>query len=737
MQPHDYLMSALSRAVADAQAPGAVACVGENGRTIFKGATGFRALVPEKERADTETIYDLASLTKVIATTTSVLLLREQAQLDLDDALYRYLPLANLDKVSIRQVLTHTAGLVSWKAFYTELSGPLAYTDAIARLAASRDQRGTRVYSDLGFILLTRVIEEITHESFDVFCREQIFQPLKMVNTFFKPAPSFKERCAPTEKCSWRKRLIRGEVHDQNAFAMGGVSGHAGLFSTAADLELFCQALLSGKILSEATLTDITREGQVPGYPWQGLGWWIDPWTSGANGYLPSRTAFGHTGWTGTSMWMDRSTGVYAVLLSNTCHPDVSHRNNGALRRTFYSKVASLFYKNSANAHTGLDALVRNDFEEIKGKRLGVLTNSAAQDQTGRSAALVLGQSGAATVMRFFSPEHGFQGEAEAGEAVGSKKDGTVPVISLYGGKSAPDRKDLQGIDLFVVDLPDIGARYYTYMATMKECMASCAEAQIPVLVLDRPNPLGGLVLEGKPAEEFGTAVCCAPVPVRHGMTLGEVALFFQEQFFKGKKLELRIVKAENWWYDFTHPESALPWTPPSPNIPTPDTALLYIGTCLFEGVNMNEGRGTERPFRICGAPWLKAEEVIAAVEPSALEGCTLKPALYIPKSIPGKAANPEYKDQLCHGIEFEITDRRTIRPFAMVTAVLSAIHKRHPELQWRPFFDVLAGGPYLRTALQGGLPVNGILESMRESLEDFSLRRPRLYQTLEERERL
>jgi uncharacterized protein YbbC (DUF1343 family) len=737
MSALDFLSQALSRAVEQSQSPGAVACVGEEGRRIFAAASGHRALRPQKEKATVDTLYDLASLTKVIATTTSVLLLRDQKLLGLDDSLARYLPLANLQEITVRQVLTHTSGLVGWKPLHLENTGLLAYVDAISRLAATRDARGARVYSDLGFILMTRIIEEITHDPLDRFCERYIFQPLQMRDTCFNPPASMKERCAPTEECSWRKRMIRGEVHDQNASAIGGVAGHAGLFSTVSDLEKFCQALLSGRILSEATLDEITRAGQVPGYPWQGLGWWIDPWTNGANGYLPSRSAFGHTGWTGTSIWMEKEKGRYAILLSNTCHPNLSRRNNGALRKYFYAKTSALLYKDSTNAHTGLDALVRNDFGETKDQRLGVLTNSAAINQEGRSLPEVLRQAAAPVVARYFSPEHGFSGEAEAGQAVRSHDDGSTAVISLYGDKRAPSRSDLQGVSLFVVDLPDIGARYYTYMATMKECMASCADAGIPMLVLDRPNPLGGLVLEGAPAEEFGTAVCCAPIPIRHGMTLGELALFFKDRFFSGKKLDLRILQAENWWYDFAQPESALPWVPPSPNIPTPDTALFYIGTCLFEGVNINEGRGTESPFLICGAPWLQAEAVIDALDPLALTGCTLKPKLYIPKSIPGKSANPEYKDKLCHGIEFAITDRNTLRPLTTVVALLSALHKKHSELEWRPFFDALAGGPSLRKAIQQGAPLQEILGPLEEEVKRFDRNRPRLYQTVEERERL
>ena len=727
------ISDALQRAVLHARAPGAAACVGRGDERLFLGATNNRALIPSPEPATTDTLYDLASLTKVVATTTAVLFLEERGALRLDQAVSEFIPVAGLSKLTLRHLITHTTGLPAWRPWYTEASGMLQYVERIAASAPEARPDVARTYSDMGFILLARVVEQAAQDTFDNFCRKHIFESLQMNDTVFNPSEALRPRCAPTEQCSWRNRLLRGEVHDENASALGGISGHAGLFSTVEDMERFCHALLDGRVLARPTLENMTRIGQVPYYPWQGLGWWLDPWTSGSIGFLPARTAFGHTGWTGTSIWMDLASKVYVVLLSNTCHPDRNRRDNTELRIRFHTAVSTVYYPASTNAHTGLDKALRNQFEDLRGKRLAVLANMAAVDQMGRPILDVLSLDKTLQVRYVYSPEHGFAGQAEAGERVASQ-EGPVPVISLYGNRKQPSAEELRNVDLFVADLPDIGARYYTYMATMKDCMAACAESKTPMLVLDRPNPLGGTILEGPVARQFGSPVCCAPIPVRHGMTLGELALFFQKTFFANAGLKLEVMSAENWWRDLQFDACALPWRLPSPNIPTPEAALMYIGTCLFEGLNMNEGRGTETPFLVCGAPWLKPIPVLETIGEAERAGIVMKSVLYTPKSMPGRATHPTHQDMLCHGISFQITDHAAARPFTTVVALISAIHRQHRELEWKPFFDTLAGGPWLREQIQAGRSAHEISESCREELARFDAARPRLYKTLEER---
>jgi len=725
----ETIRQALADAVRDSKSPGAVAYVGTLDNTLFHEAVGYRQIDPVRVPTDTQTVYDLASLTKVVATTTAVLMLRERGTLELDKPATDYLPMAGFSAITIRHLLTHAAGVAPGRPFFrthTSIDTMLAEYAAVG----AEGPPGLRWrYSDIGFMILGRIIEHITGQGLDRFCEDTIFKPLHMTDTVFKPSETLRARCAPTEQCTWRNRLVHGEVHDENASAAGGIAGHAGLFSTAADLAVFCRAFMRGELVSEATIDEISVKGQVPSYPWQGLGWLVDPWDTKSTGFLPSRHALGHTGWTGASMWMDLGRGTFAILLSNTCHPGRGGRDNRTLRTVFHRGVARELYPRNANTHAGLDRLLNERFHVLRNaNRIALLTNHAAVDELGRHILDVFGLGAGHKLHILYSPEHGIRGNYEAGAEVPSE-EGNVPVVSLYGQRKRPTRAELAGIDLFVVDLQDIGSRYYTYMATMRDCMAACAEARKPVLVLDRPNPLGGVVLEGPIAERVGSPVCCAPIPIRHGMTMGELALFFLREEFTQQKLVVYVNVLDSWRRDLLFDECAYPWTPPSPNIPTPLTALLYVGTCLFEGTNLNEGRGTETPFHVFGAPWLDAKSVIAALDAAEMPGCTLWAFRYTPRAIPGKASNPRYLGHECRGIRLQVQNPHDVRAFTTTLALLRAIRNRHPnEFQWAPFFDTLAGGPALRTWLENDVPTADILAQITPQLDVFAAARPQRY---------
>ncbi len=723
--------SILRRAVERAKAPGAVLYAGTLDETLFCGAVGNRQSTPRALPAEKDTRYDLASLTKVIVTATSIMMLRDEGKLDLDQPVSEIVPIPEFRAFTLRHLLTHTSGLPAFKLWYREVS---SVDDALLRIAGlelSWTPGTRRRYSDLGFVILGKVVELAARDSLDAFARKRIFEPLGMSETTFNPSRKQKRHCAATERCVWRERVMVGEVHDENAFAMGGVSGHAGLFAPAEDLAAFCRGLLSGNVLPTATLDEMIRPGQVPHYPWQGLGWKRDPWMGGSEGFLPARNAIGHTGWTGTSIWMDRDRGFFVILLSNTCHPSRRRKDSRTLRRIVHLGTTAPHYPRTTNAHTGLDRLMWMNYEPLLGKRIGLLTNHAAVDTLGRSIFDVLHQQPEVMLTRLFSPEHGLRAQKEAGEHVDSQS-GKVPITSLYGKRKRPTASELAEIEVFVVDLPDVGARYYTYMATMKECLAACAEAQKPVLVLDRPNPLGGAILEGPIARTHGSIVCCAPIPIRHGMTLGELALFFQKTELHDKKLNLQLLAVDNWPRERYHQDCALPWVPPSPNIPDPDTALLYVGMCLFEGINMNEGRGTEAPFRLIGAPWLHAKDIVDALAPEEYPGLSMHTTLYVPHSIPGKASKPRYQDQLCRGIRIVVEDRTKVRAFTTAVALLRAIAQRHQkELEWKTFFDTLAGGTWLREQIQSGVPALELVQGLTAEHEQFDRLRPKRYNTL------
>lgn len=726
----ETLSNVLQNAVKQAIAPGAVAYLGTPNKTLFHEAAGFRQLVPKRLPAEKNTLYDLASLTKVIATTTAIMILRDQGLLDLDQPVSEFVPIPEFRAFTIRHLLTHTAGLPAVKPFYREVSSLNEMLQRIAATPLNWPPGARRRYSDLGFMILGKVIELVAGDSLDAFCQKNIFAPAGMSRTAFNPPPEWRNDCAATELCAWRNRIILGEVHDENAYAMGGVAGHAGLFAPAKDIASFCRALLDGKLLAEKTLAEMTCLNQFPPYPWQGLGWQMDPWISGVSGFLPARSAFGHTGWTGTCLWADRDSGLFCILLSNTCHPSREQRNNATLRRIFFSAVAATHYRKTWNVHTGLDRVLEEDFAPLRGKRLAVLTNHAAVDQSGRQLLDALALDSEIILKRIYSPEHGLRGQAEAGEQVRAE-DGPVPVTSLYGRRKQPTAEELEDIELFVVDLPDIGSRYYTYMATMKDCMAACAEHRVPMLILDRPNPIGGVILEGPIARVTDSPVCCAPIPIRHGMTLGELALFFQKTEFAGSRLQLSVSLAGNWLRERMFDACSLPWIPPSPNIPTPEIALIYSGTCLFEGVNLNEGRGTEKPFQIIGAPWLDPDGVLETLDPREYGGCTLKSVTYTPRSLPGKVTHPVYEDESCQGIRIRITNADIARPVTLSIALLSAIHRRHQnDLNWKKHFDVLAGGPTLRRQIVNGVPALELTQTWKRELDAFDRDRPKRYPT-------
>jgi uncharacterized protein YbbC (DUF1343 family) len=722
------LHEALAKAVETSKSPGAVACVGDVDTTHLHAAYGYRQLEPTRLPATVDTLYDLASLTKVIATTTAVLKLVEDGKIDLDRSVADYVPLPTFRSCTVRHCLTHTSGLHPGRPCYKDATS----LDSMLQLYNARGLETApgryRRYSDVGYMALGKVVERVSGQPLDRFCKERIFDPLGMNTCRFRPPAEWRARCAATENCAWRGRVMVGQVHDENAYAVGGVAGHAGLFATAGDIATYCRAFMTGRVFKEETVATMTKLGQVPYWPWQGLGWELDPWGSRGHGYLPARTTMGHTGWTGTCLWMDPEQGLFAILLSNTCHPSRKQRDNTGLRGTFFKEVVRTFYPRCNTLHSGLDRLVRNGFDPLPGRRVALLTNHAAVDQLGRHIIDVFKLRPEVKLHVLYSPEHGIRGQAEAGQAVASE-NGPIPVISLYGDRKAPTQAELQEIDYFLVDLQDVGSRYYTYMATMKNCMAACAKARKPMFVLDRPNPVGGAVIEGPVAERTESPVCSAPIPARHGMTMGELALFFKKRFFSGVRLEVMVSALDNWERKQRYPQIGFPWIAPSPNMPTPTTALLYTGMCLFEGTNLNEGRGTDTPFEVCGAPWLDANAVIRAVPQSLQWGARLESATYTPRSIPGKSTNPRFKGKRCNGIRVIVMDPNRIRPFGLAIGLLcsmQAIHGR--RIEFSDFFDTLMGSSSLRKAIVAGKSATAILDGFEEDLRRFNRERPRRY---------
>jgi len=371
---------------------------------------------------------------------------------------------------------------------------------------------------------------------------------------------------------------------------------------------------------------------------------------------------------------------------------------------------------------SGLDVVVAKRGEPLKGKRVGLLVHAASLTADGRHAIEAMSEVGV-DIVKVFGAEHGFRGLAAAGEIVDDATDARsgLPVISLYGPKKAPAPEDLQGLDIFVVDMQDAGVRFYTFASTMMLCLDACARAGVPIAVLDRPNPLGGQRIEGPlsaPETEVPPSlVNMAPGPLVHGLTMAEIARVANAS--RGVKAELTTVRLEGWTREMSWAETGLPWVNPSPNLRSAEACLAYPGTCLLEGTTATEGRGTDAPFLKIGAPWLKASEVARAVQ---APGFSCAPTAFTPRASPA-APHPKHVDVECQGVEIRITDERRAEPYRLGVALLVEMKRLHPQFEWLgdgSGFDRLVGTRSLRLAINRGDSIDAIVEADRAAINRF-----------------
>jgi uncharacterized protein YbbC (DUF1343 family)/CubicO group peptidase (beta-lactamase class C family) len=741
------LLEAIERlvqeAIAERRLPGAVVLVGRGNDVVYREAIGNRAVLPAVEPMTLDTIFDLASLTKVVATTPAIMVLLEQGRIGLDDAAARYIPefgKYGKQRISIRHMLTHVSGLRGDIDMALEFQG----TAEAIRLAseevplASPGQRF--IYSDINYFLLGEIVARVTGEPLDRFTAKHIFEPLDMEDTMFLPPADRLSRIAPTEACrplGWPcggpgATMLRGTVHDPTARRMGGVAGHAGLFSTARDLARFCRMLLGNgtldgkRVLSPLAVALMTRGATPPELAnLRGLGWDVDSRFAANRGDLFPIGSFGHTGWTGTSLWIDPVTRGFVVFLSNRVHPDGTG-DVAALRGRVASVAAAAISDAAPPAHvtmaghdfgarslpaatarppepvlTGIDVLRVERFAPLRDRRIGLVTNHTGLARDGASTIDVLREAPGVTLVALFSPEHGIRGILD--ESVPSTRDEKtgLPIYSLYGETRRPTDDMLAGIDTMVIDLQDIGARFYTYMTTVAYVMEEAARRQIRVVVLDRPNPINGFSVEGPVQEEAARGFTgYFPMPTRHGMTLGELARLFNAENRIGA--DLVVVPMQNWarerWYD----ETGLLWVNPSPNMRNMNEAVLYPGIGSIEYANISVGRGTDTPFEQVGAPWIDGPRLAAELNARRLPGIRFYPVVFTP-------AASKYAGERCGGIFMLVTDREALRPARVGLEVAAAIARIHgarfePNETWRLF----GSGEQLERA-RGGADVDEI----------------------------
>jgi uncharacterized protein YbbC (DUF1343 family) len=369
----------------------------------------------------------------------------------------------------------------------------------------------------------------------------------------------------------------------------------------------------------------------------------------------------------------------------------------------------------------GIDVLLRDSVHLVRGRAVGLVTNQTGVDARGISDVARLRQAGVRLVA-LFSPEHGFGGRADPGAAVASTRDSAtgLPIYSLYGRTSAPTPAMLQGVDLLVVDLQDAGARYYTYIGTTIDVMTAAARQGIPVLVLDRPDPIGGLVQGNVLDPAYASTVGRLAVPMRHGLTIGELALLARREL--GLATALTVIPLAGWKRSLALDETGLPFVPPSPNLPSVEALFHYPGTCLFEGTALSVGRGTDAPFEQIGAPWLDTAVVLERIRAESLPGVRFRGTAFTPHH-PGDG---RFADTAVAGIRLEVTDRRAYDPTQTAVYLLAIVAAVHPDrIGWIPaHFDRLAGGPGLREAIQAGERPRKIIGGWSAGRAEFEARR-------------
>ena len=702
----------VEHAIQEGQVPGAVLLVWHNGEVVYRKAFGHRSLEPRRAPMTSDTIFDIASLTKVVATTTAVMQLVEQGKIRLNDPVGRYIPeFAQNGKqdVTVRELMTHYSGLPKDLDLVAPWQGrETGYCMAFA--SPLENPPGARfLYSDINFITLGALVERVSGLPLEEYCERNIFAPLNMTHTRFLPPASWLPKIAPTQYDE-RDHMLHGVVHDPTARRMGGVAGHAGVFSTVDDLSKFAQAILTGNtILSPLAIEKMTTPQQPPtAQILHGLGWDIDtPFSSNRGAFLPVGS-FGHTGFTGTSIWIDPTTQTYIILLTNAVHP----RGKGsavALRAKVANAVAAelkltpdekeiLRWQNitgynetqtaarriavrNGEVLTGIDVLERTNFQALGGnvatpRKIGLLTNQTGVDSEGRRTIDVLAHVPGISLQAIFSPEHGVTGALDTTDINNSKDAATgIPVSSVYGATDAARRPSvdiLKTLDAVVIDIQDIGARFYTYETTLGYFLEAASKAGIEVIVLDRPNPITGSFIQGPmPDASHESFVNYGLTPLRHGMTMGELAKMFNAEHHIDARLT--IVPMQGWirgdWYDST----SLTWVNPSPNMRSLMEATLYPGVALVEGTNVSVGRGTDTPFELLGAPWIKAHEFAAYLNARQISGVRFVPVTFTPSS-------SNYAGQQCEGVNLIVISRNDLDAPELGIELASALHKLYPE---------------------------------------------------------
>jgi uncharacterized protein YbbC (DUF1343 family) len=710
----------IEAALRRSELPGCVLAVGDRAGLRYLQAFGERSA---GEPMTIDTRFDLASLTKPLATAAAIMLLAEQGALQLDAPAARYLPELELpDKraITLEQLLLHTSGLPKVSPLSAFEQGRAHAITQIARAPLLSAPGARFEYSDLGFILLGEIVQRVAGKGLDQFARERLFTPLGMRDSDFRPPPEQASRCAPTELRD--DVVIRGVVDDPRAYRLGGVAGHAGLFSTAQDLARFAQMLLRGgeldgvRVLAPESVARLLTPRRAGG-ALRTLGFDVRSSYALARGQLMSARALGHGGYTGTSLWLDPERDLFVVLLSNRVHVGPK----GSIH-PLASALADLALRASSRADTapgappklGIDVLEEEAFARLRGRNVALLTHLPARDAKGTPSLQALARAPGVKLSSVLSPEHGLGASAE-GKVADSRVLG-VPVHSLFGHNRKPSAAMLSGCDTIVVDLVDVGTRFFTYMASLLATLETAGELGIDVVLLDRPNPIDGVHVEGPLSEAaYHSFVNYHPLPLRHGMTAGELARLLIAQ--RGLATRLHVVQVEGWRRSDLFEQTGLTWQPPSPNLPTPRSALLYPAVGLIEGTNLSVGRGTPRAFSVVGAPYIDGPQLAAAIAAHAAPGVRVSSAQFRPQVGP-------FARQLLPGVAFELTDPAAFSATRLGFALIAALRASYPQAWDSTRLGLLLGRAETLRLLLEGAPLEVALKSAARDLEGFQVAR-------------
>ncbi|MEM8946591.1 MAG: exo-beta-N-acetylmuramidase NamZ domain-containing protein [Planctomycetota bacterium] len=667
--------------------PGCVVVIGRRGKIAFERAYGHRRLQPTAELMTLDTVFDMASLTKPTATATSIMLLVERGQVRLRDPVATYLPEFaphGKSKVTVEDLLTHQGGLIPDNPLADYQDGVELAWQRIWNLQLRSPVGEKFIYTDVGFLVLGELVHRVSGQNAAEFAAENIFKPIGMEDSGFQPDASRQARAATTEQRNGE--WLRGVVHDPRAALLEGIAGHAGLFSTAEDMARYADMMLSRgmsgdrQVLSATTVDEMTTARDVAGHR-RGLGWDMRSKYSSNRSELMSERAFGHGGFTGTAMWIDPQLDLFVIFLSNRVHPDGKGSVNSLAGRIGTIATAALSsapsdggVKTASHAVlTGIDVTQRDGYRQLADTRVGLITNHTGVNRVGERTIDLLHQAENVDLVCLFSPEHGLQGKLDQANISDMRDEATdLPIYSLYGKTRTPNAGQLSEVDTLVFDIQDIGARFYTYLSTMGNAMEAAAERGLKFVVLDRPNPIGGVLVEGPVRDADGRSfVGHHDIPVRHGMTLGELAEMICRE--RDLDLKLKIVRVENWRRGDYWDATGLTWINPSPNMRSLAQAVLYPGIGLLETTNLSVGRGTDTPFELFGAPWIDGLTLASALNDLHLPGVRFIPIRFTPDA-------SKFANQLCGGVNATVIDRAVFRPVEAGLQIAATIRRLYPH---------------------------------------------------------